>query len=163
MFKTKEGRDAPGFARGTRSDRGVPVLGRTFESPRGGLSAPACLIIQNLQAGRFQTYRTLRTLWTFIDARLAYSVIKVQPFNDLRGRWVDVSHKSCRIRFELVTVSRLVCGEVTCPWAQVAWLLSSRHNQVPIDPGPMGRMVCGDVIGTLCAVCVVKDMKCARD
>ena len=32
-----------------------------------------------------------------------------------------------------------------------------------MDREPMVRMVCGDVIGTLCEVCVVKDMKCARD
>ena len=40
---------------------------------------------------------------------------------------------------------------------------ASRQHYETTDPGPMGRMVCGDSIGTLCAVCVVKDMKRARD
>ena len=40
---------------------------------------------------------------------------------------------------------------------------ASRQRYEITNPEPMGRMVCGDSIGTLCEVCVVKDMKCARD
>ena len=40
---------------------------------------------------------------------------------------------------------------------------ASRQHYETTDREPMGRMVCGDSIGTLCEVCVVKDMKRARD
>ena len=38
------------------------------------------------------------------------SIVEVQPFNDWLCRWLDCSHKLCRIRFELVTVWRLAQG-----------------------------------------------------
>ena len=40
---------------------------------------------------------------------------------------------------------------------------ASRQHYEITNPEPMVRMVCGDVIGTLCAVCVCRDMKRARD
>ena len=41
--------------------------------------------------------------------------------------------------------------------------LSSRQHYETTNPEPMVRMVCGNSIVTLCELCVVKDMKCARD
>ena len=37
--------------------------------------------------------------------------------------------------------------------------LAPRHHQDPIEPEPMVRTVCGDVIGTLCAVCALSDSR----
>ena len=68
--------------------------------------------------------------------------------------------------FELVPVWRLVQRLVIVQLPVTDLLdrrFASRQHYETTDPVPMVRMVCGDVIGTLCEVCVCRDTKRARD